>query len=95
MGRAHAQAACRAAALCCAPRREVTEGLSPQCPLVFDVEANTTREEEGCAKRLGVVSGTHCDIKNQVGLLGGRWARCLVWSGVCVCVCGSAGVGRV
>ena len=51
-------------------RSEVTEGLTPTCPTIFDIEANTTREEDTCVQRLGVVRGTHCDAKNQVGLGG-------------------------
>jgi hypothetical protein len=55
-----------------APCREVTEGLSPHCPLVFDPVLNATREEDGCAPRVGLVEGTQCDAKNQVGCqLGG------------------------
>lgn len=45
--------------------REVTEGLSPQCPLMYDPDSNTTRPEDTCVQRLGVVKGTHCDPKNQ------------------------------
>lgn len=52
-----------------APHREVTEGLSTECPTVWDEELNGTRPEATCRKRLGIVKEVHCDMKNQVGLL--------------------------
>ena len=73
---AHASAWCSltcpalpAAAAACS---EVTEGLSPECPTIWDEALNATREEDECAQRHGVVKGSHCDPKNQVRAGGGR-----------------------
>lgn len=51
---------------------EVTEGLSPECPTVWDEALNGTRPETTCRKRLGIVKEAQCDIKNQVGI---TWAH--------------------
>lgn len=45
----------------------MTEGLSPECPTVWDPVLNGTRPEDECVQRLGVVKGTRCDFKTQVG----------------------------
>ncbi|KAL4441531.1 hypothetical protein ABPG77_002035 [Micractinium sp. CCAP 211/92] len=45
--------------------REVTEGLSSECPTIWDEVLNGTRPEDECAQRLGVVKGTRCDFKTQ------------------------------
>eukprot|EP00887_Chlorella_sp_A99_P006086 scaffold22.g6086.t1 len=45
--------------------REVTEGMGPTCPLVWDAAANGTVPDPDCAPRSGVVAEATCDIKNQ------------------------------
>lgn len=62
------------------PGREVTEGLSPECPTVWDPVLNGTREEEQCAQRLGVVKGTRCDFKTQVGATQGPLPALALWA---------------
>ena len=47
---------------------EVTEGMGPRCPLIWDAVANASRPEtpeEGCVAKEGLVSLATCDTKNQ------------------------------
>ena len=46
----------------------MSEGLSQDCPTIWDAALNDTRPDSMCRKRLGVVTDAHCDIKNQVGM---------------------------
>ena len=74
-----------AAAAATADCREVTEGLSAECPVVWDVALNGTRPEAQCAQRLDLVKEAKCDVKNQV------W--CVVWGCEGVGWGGGVGVG--
>ena len=51
----------------------MTEGLSPECPAIWDPRTKSIRPESQCAQRLEVVTETKCDVKNQVGRVAPWW----------------------